>query len=266
MLCCCLLLLCGSGRLDETNAYLPARTGNRKSPVVFVAPSSFRSPGKFLHDWTNFCGLQRLQCWPHFLTRAHPLTLYIAGVFVEVVFLSTWVFVFFYIFFSLAYSESHERTDTSIKMLAWGEGWLVLGCHVNEFTIDGVICKLLSEFIWQNTAHKFHGIPWLVIGRYAAEQAMATHNFFQWATMPETKEPYHAEVIYMLPRREKRWHFIYWWNSPCLYNRGILSCHCDSLFNHDKRQGNQETESTWSVKSESGHQSSKIIATVLRRF
>ena len=94
LFCCCVLLfvvVVWSRRTRRSKCvFACAYWKSQVSCSLCCTLEIFDPPGgNLLHDWTNFCGLQRLQCWPHFLTRAHPLTLYIAGGFVEVVFLST---------------------------------------------------------------------------------------------------------------------------------------------------------------------------------
>ena len=166
-------------------------------------------------------------------------------------------FCAFLYFFSLAYSESHERTDTSIeKCLLEEKDDLCLVGRKNEYYYRWCNLQTVERIhMTEYGAQVPRDTPWLVIGRYAAEPSNGnTQFFFNGRLCPETNEPYHAEVIFTCcPRGRKRDDILSIDEiRPCLYIIEVCtSCHCDesSLTMINDREI-KETESTWSVKSE----------------
>ena len=166
-------------------------------------------------------------------------------------------FCVFLYFFSLAYSESHERTDTSIeKCLLEEKDDLCLVGRKNEYYYRWCNLQTVERIhMTEYGAQVPRDTPWLVIGRYAAEPSNGnTQFFFNGRLCPETKEPYHAEVIFTCcPGGRKRDDILSIDEiRSCLYIIEVCtSCHCDesSLTMINDREI-KETESTWSVKSE----------------
>ena len=166
-------------------------------------------------------------------------------------------FCAFLCFFSLAYSESYERTDTSIeKCLLEEKDDLCLVARKDDFYYRWCNLQTVERIhMTEYGAQVPRDTPWLVIGRYAAEPSNGnTQFFFNGRLCPETNEPYHAEVTFTCCPRERKTDDILSIDEirPCLYIIEVCtSCHCDeSSLNMINDREIKETESTWSVKSE----------------
>ena len=104
--------------------------------------------GNFLHDRTTAFGLLVAAMSAPFSNEGSSSFFVYSWRFRIRCFSVNVSFCAFLCFFSLAYSESYERTDTSIENACLTRrmtcAWLPVRM---TFTIDGVTCKLLSEFM-----------------------------------------------------------------------------------------------------------------------